>query len=893
MTPPTRLRVEHGPRLVGLGVAAPRLSWWLPDGADSSSVTEIEAAVGDGPVQRSIVEGDDTVLRPWPFDPLTSRDRVRWRVRTLSGGTWSEWSTPSEFEVGLLDRDDWVGAFIGAPGDGRAAGARGARPATYLRRRFDIVGTPRSVRLRATALGIYELHLDGVRVGDLELTPGFTSYRTHLETQTYVIDPERLAPGTHELVATVSDGWYRGSVGFTREEFSFGERTALLAQLEITDGDGMERVIASDADWEVSVDGPIRSADLIEGQRSDLRVPFPPTDGWAPASLVPVADDIELVASPAPPTRIVEGHAPRRVRRLDRTRQVIELDRNINGWLRVEGRALGPVGTEVRLTHGERLDGSGDVDMSNLVVHDFLTKESLGHGQVDEVVSGGEGRPFEPRHTTHGFQYVRVEGAPDLDAGQVSAAMVHTDLERTGWFSCSDPRLDALHDAAVLSMRGNVCEIPTDCPQRERAGWTGDWQIFASTAAYLYDIAGFNDRWLRSLAADQWSDGRVTNHVPDPVGTIGMSHPVASFLTGSAGWGDAAVIVPWISWQAYGDRALLERQYLSMVAWVEFGARSAEGRRHATREAARPTPAAHERYLWDAGFHWGEWSEPGADAAAVFAGELDQGHVATAYLHHSSTLLARAAHVLGHDGDERRFAALAARTRDAWRAEFIDADGRVVPRTQATLARALAFGLLDADETDRAVADLVGLIRTAGNHVGTGFLTTPFLLPVLADHGRVDVAYDVLLQTSPPSWLAMVDAGATTIWENWGDLDSNDGSLNHYSKGAVVTFLHRYVAGLRPIPDAVAYRRFRVRPMPGGGIDHAAARLVTPRGEIDLRWSLRGTDFHLELTVPPTSDAEVRLPDGSEVLAGPGRHSWVVLHESSVSSEPSRAPSEP
>lgn len=879
MTPPTRLRVEHGPRLVGLGVAAPRLSWWLPDGADSSSVSEIEAVVGDGPVQRSVVEGDDTVLRPWPFDPLTSRDRVRWRVRTRSGGTWSEWSTPSEFEVGLLDRDDWVGAFIGAPGDGRAAGPRGARPATYLRRRFETTDTPRMVRIHATALGIYELHLDGIRVGDLELTPGFTAYRTQLETQTYEIDPGQLAPGTHELVATVTDGWYRGSVGFTREEFCYGERTALLAQLEMLDADGCTRVIATDADWEVTLDGPIRSADLIEGQRDDLRIPFPPTDGWGPAVGVPVDDSVELLISPAPPTRIVDDYVPRRVRRLDTRLQVIELDRNINGWLRIDGRALGPTGNEVRLTHGERLDNVGDVDMSNLVAHDFLTKESLGHGQVDDVISGGADRPFEPRHTTHGFQYVRVEGAPDLDADQVSAAMVHSDLERTGWFSCSDPRLNALHDAAVLSLRGNICEIPTDCPQRERAGWTGDWQIFAPTAAFLFDIAGFNDRWMRSLAADQWPDGRVTNHVPDPVGTIGMSHPVASFLTGSAGWGDAAVIVPWVSWQAYGDRALLERQFPSMVAWVEFGLRAAEGGRHETRESGRPTPAAHERYLWDAGFHWGEWSEPGTDAGPIFAGEIDQGHVATAYLHHSLTLLAQMSEVLGLDRDAGRFTELASLTRSAWRTEYLDADGRVEPHTQATLARALAFGLLDGDEVDRTVRDLVELIRSTGNHVGTGFLTTPFLLPVLADHGRVDVAYDVLLQTSPPSWLAMIDAGATTIWENWDDLADNDGSLNHYSKGAVVTFLHRYVAGLRPIPDEVAYRRFEVHPMPGGGIDHASARLVTARGEIDLRWFLRGADFDLELTVPPGAEADVRLPDGSRQTAGPGRHSWSVLYE--------------
>ena len=355
--------------------------------------------------------------------------------------------------------------------------------------------------------------------------------------------------------------------------------------------------------------------------------------------------------------------------------------------------------------------------------------------------------------------------------------VVHSDLTETGWFRCSDDRLNALHAAAVWSFRGNACDVPTDCPQRERSGFSGDWQVYVATAARTHDVAGFSDKWLRDLAADQWPDGRIPVISPNPAGAGPAGSPFADAMEGSAGWGDAAVFVPWELWRAYGDVRILERQYPSMTRWVDYAAARAREHRHPDRAGAA---APHERYLWDTGGHFGEWLEPGEIPAPDPT--ADHGIVATAYLARSGELLSRIAGVLGRRADADRYARLAARVRDAWQREY-------VPTTQADCVRALAFDLVPAHQR-QAVADrLAALVAEADHHVGTGFLATGMLLPVLADNGHLDTAYRLLLSTGVPSWLEMIDRGATTIWEWWdGVADGRaQGSLNHYSKGAVIS----------------------------------------------------------------------------------------------------------
>ncbi len=873
--PPADLRVEHlGPDVVGIGVPRPRLSWSLPPGAREQQAFQVRA----GDIVGDRTESGDHILVDNPLPAAAPRQLVRWQVRVWTDLGESDWSEPGSYEVGLLDPADWSAASWVSPRDD--SGEPGNRPAHMIRGTFELDMRPGVERARAyvTGRGIYELFINGERVGDLELTPGSTQYRSIIDVQTFDI-AAHLRSGTNVVGAVVSDGWYRGRNGFSRIANCYGEHLAVLAQIEVDLCDGHHVRFGTGPEWS-SATGEITAADLMDGERVDLRradtqwctdIGVADTSReWTPVVIRDLGFE-ELTTSPSPPVRRIQEIAPVSVTRLADTRHVVDLGQNINGWIRLGD--LGPAGRRTVLTHGERVGDDGDVDMTHLIGFDFMTGEPLDTGQVDEVVSAGRpGDVFEPRHTTHGFQYVRVDGHPGpLATTDVTGVVVHTDLRRTGWFRCSDERLNRLHDAAVWSFRDNACDVPTDCPQRERAPWTGDWQVFAPTAAFLYDVAGFTAKWLRDLDASQWPDGRVSNFAPEPMPPEGFESPTAQFMNGSAGWGDAAVIVPHLMWQTYDDRQVLADQYRSMVRWVDWASARAAGGRHRSRREARPEPAPHEQYLWDTGFHWGEWCEPGGNDPRLFTMELDVGDVATAYLHHSSTLLAEIAAELGNDADAERYSTLAELTLQAWRAEFVGQDGALCPDTQANHVRALAFGLVPDELRDRAAARLVDLIRAAGTHLGTGFLSTPQLLPVLVDTGYPDVAFELLLQDSVPSWLAMIDRGATTIWENWEGLDdAGRGSLNHYSKGAVVTFLHRYVAGIRPEPGERAYRRFRIEPVVGGGITSAEAELDSARGRIRSSWRVTDGELHLDVTVPPGASATVVLPDGTVRAQPPG-----------------------
>ncbi|MPY30387.1 Bacterial alpha-L-rhamnosidase [Streptomyces adustus] len=867
MSVPDFLAVEHlGACPLGLGERSPRLSWRLPEGTAAQEAYRILAEIDGTEHDTGWIEGGDGVLVAWPFAPLGSAAEVAWQVRLRTDLGESGWSQRAVFETGLLDEGDWSADWI-RPREPEVAPA-GLRPAYALRRRFVVDRPVRRARLYATAHGVYETFLDGTRIGDVELAPGYTHYTRRLPVQAYDVTA-LLAPGEVTFGALLSDGWFRGQLGIFRAADQWGERTAFLAQLEVEYVDGSVTVFGTDAGWEWRVSTLIR-ADLIAGVTEDRRGgggANGPDAGWDPVEVAPLGYET-LIWSPAPPVRRIEELRPRSVARVG-DRQVVDLGQNINGWVRLE--RLGPEGTELTLTHGEALGPDGDVTTEHLKPAVPFLPEPLPAGQIDTVVSAGRsGDAFEPRHTTHGFQYVRIEGHPEeLSPADLTGVVVHTDLRRTGWFSCSDERINRLHEAAVWSFRGNACEIPTDCPHRERAGWTGDWQLYVPTAAFLYDVAGFSAKWLADVAVEQWEDGTVANISPH--GPMeGRQGPTAR-LQGSAGWGDAVVIVPWELYSAYGDERILADMWPSMVRWLERAERMAASGRHPARTGPR---APHERYLWDTGFHWGEWLEPGNDVDdfGVFLA-ADKSDVATAYLAHSAGLMARIAQVLGRPADVVRYRELAERVTAAWRAEFAMPDGMVRPATQANLARALAFGLVPEEHRATVVAQLVERIRAAGTHLATGFLATPLLLPTLVEHGRADLAYELLLQDSPPSWLHMIDRGASTIWERWNGID-HDGtpheSLNHYSKGAVISFLHRCTVGLRPLEPA--YRRFRVAPVPGGGLTSASATLETPYGRIEAAWRIAAEGFRLEVTVPPGTSAEVAVPAGAVRLLGPGRH---------------------
>jgi alpha-L-rhamnosidase len=882
MSAPTRLRVEHLREALGLTTTEPGLGWTPPAGTTAQTAYQVRTS--NGWDTGRVPSGGLSV--PYLGPALQSRDRFDWRVRTWNttdGGpeTVSAWSAPMAVELGLLHASDWSAQWIGP--DEQDLPAPGERPGYALAKTFTLDYAPDSARAYATAHGIYELFINGRRVGDQQLTPGSTSYHTTLQVQAFDVTA-LLQAGANTVHAVLTDGWYRGTFGYTRDADMYGTQTAFLAQLELESGAG-RTVIGTDASWRV-YPTEILSADLMAGQRVDFRVPDGangPQAAAAPkarAAVVRSGSYDTLTGPIAPPTRVVQEFAPVSITRLANGNQVVDFGQNIHGRVRLT--KLGVPGETVTLAYGEALDDDGDVTRDHLRPHDFRRPgQFLDAGQVDSVIpSGAPGEVFEPRHTTHGFQYISVQGLdPDLQPEDITGCLVQTDLERIGAFECSDDRLNKLHDIVEWSFRDNSCEVPTDCPQREKAGWTGDWQLFVPTAAYLFDVTGFSRKWLRDVRADQWDNGVIANISPSP-GPQVTSAEFMAFTNGSAGWGDAIAMVPWELYLATGDADILAENWDAMNRWLDFVRSTAEGKRHPGRAAASPVPAQHEKYLWDTGFHFGEWMEPDGPEPDLFAARsADHGIVATAYYRNTTALMAKVAGVLGHMEHAHALAELSEDIRRAWEIEYLDSSGQVSEPSQANCVRALAFDLVSPDNHAAVTAQLVSLIRAAGTHLGTGFLATPYLLPVLADNGELDLAYELLMRDSEPSWLVMVDRGATTMWELWNGLDADGNahqSLNHYSKGAVVSFLHRYTAGLRQAPGSAGYERIIIEPRPGAGLTSAGTFHHGPQGLIGVQWTMDDDVLTLTAAVPPGTSAEVRLPGGPAAVVGPGTHTFAA-----------------
>ncbi|MEL7975242.1 family 78 glycoside hydrolase catalytic domain [Isoptericola sp. F-RaC21] len=869
------LQVDSGGDQFPVTGPAPRLSWTLPTSVGAVDGALLEAEV-DGAGLPPCDVGPEHRFVPWPWEPLPSRAAVRWRVSVRGGDSEgragevvSGWSA---FEVGLADAD-WRARWI-SPVEGTDPGY-GERPAHLLTAGFAVEGEVVRARLYATALGVYEAFVNGERAGTAVLNPGSTSYEDTLYAQVSDVT-QAVRAGENRLEVVLSDGWFRGQVGAFRMPAGWGATLAARVELHLELADGTSQVVHSDATW-TSARSSIARADLMAGQTTDhgLAVPDP-----RPV-LVDQVTPPPITFSPAPPVRVVETRTPVRSWQTADDTWVLDFGQNASGWLRVEG--LGPAGTRTVIDHGEHVGPDGDLDTSHL--------DSSGDGggvvfsQRDEVVSDGVTSVFEPRHTVHGFQYARLHrrGAP-LDPVGVTMQVVHTDLRRTGTFASSSPELNRLHEIAEWSFRGNAVDVPTDCPTRERLAWTGDYQVFVRTATRLYDVLGFSRKWLQSVRDDQLDDGRIPNFAPDGRRIKHHLDDRLAMMTGSAGWGDAIVAVPWELYRAYGDAQVLAENWASMVRWVDWQLTSARTTRHHSRKQRSESPALHEEYLWDGSFHWGEWTEPvpkGPDGtrrdpikvnpAAWFM--ADKGEVGTAYLYRSATTLARIATILGHDDAGERYATAARKVLEAWRTEYLLADGRTVADTQAAYVRALSFGLVPAELRAAAAERLVELVAAAGGHLTTGFLSTGDLLPVLVETGHVDVAYDLLFQTTPPSWLSMVEQGATTIWEDWEGIDAAGEaheSLNHYSKGAVVRFLHTHVLGLRQDAGSIAWESFTVAPAPGRRLTWAEGTHESPQGTIAVRWDRDDEALRVQVTVPPGSACTLRLPGARpEVVVGP------------------------
>ena len=846
-------RFEHLREALGIGADRPRLSWTVSTSIPNwrQAAYEIECYNSDGKMrgQTGKVESGGSVLVPWPFEPLRSRERLTVRVRvTGSDGQVSPWSQPEEVEAGLLQPADWSAQFITPAWDEDTSHPN---PAPMLRRAFTLRPGFTSARLYVTALGVYEPQINGMVVGDHVLAPGWTSYDKRLRYQAFDVTG-RLRPGRNAIGAILADGWYRGRLGFGGgQRNTWGDHLALLAQLEVQYADGTTERIVTDEAWRAAT-GPILLSGIYEGETYDARLEQP---GWsAPGfddsawkGVKPLEQDLSVLFAPlGPPVRRMEMITPRAILQSPSGRTILDFGQNLVGrlYLRVRGAA----GQTITLRHAEVLE-RGELCTRPLRKAEATDRYTLR--------SAGE-ETWEPRFTFHGFRYAEVEGWPgELAMEDIHAVVLHSDLERTGWFECSDPLLNRFHENALWSMRGNFLDLPTDCPQRdERLGWTGDLQVFSPTASFLYDVSGFLRSWLADLAAEQQKLGGL---VP-PIIPNGMD-----MAMGAAAWADAATVVPWVLYQRFGDRGILADQFKSMSAWVDHVA-----------------AVAGKSRLWDRGFQFGDWLDPTAPPDNPAQARADKALIATAYFAHSAELAGLAAGVLGKEGEKAHYLSLAQEVHEAFAREYVTPAGRMLSDAETAYALAIAFNLLPTPgQRQHAGERLVELAREGGYTIRTGFVGTPLICDALASTGHLDVAYRLLMQTACPSWLYPVTMGATTIWERWDSLlpdgSVNPGemtSFNHYALGAVADWMQRTIGGLSPLEPG--YHRIEIHPQPGAGLTRARASHLTPYGTAECAWKVENGAIEVDVIVPPNTTAVVTLPggDAQPVEVGSGSYHW-------------------
>jgi alpha-L-rhamnosidase len=851
----TNLRCEYRPNPLGIDVLAPRLSWVLASDRRGARQTayRIQAASSQAELDEGAadvwdsgkVASDESIHVAYAGPSLSSGQRVYWRVRV-----WDEddqpsgYSAPAWWEMGLLDRSDWQGRWIGAP---LVGGPRTTIPCPFLRKGFVLDQPVVAARLYVTALGLYECHLNGQRVGDDVFTPGWTDYRQRAQYQVYDVT-DLVTEGDNTIGAILGDGWYCGHLEWSGRQ-RYGDRPKLLAHLKVTLVDGSTATISTDETWKATF-GPIVESDMLMGESYDARLELPGWDrpgyddsGWLP---VVVFEDtgVALAATNGPTVQRIQELSP-----VDEPVEIVgwpiskwiyDFGQNMVGWVRL--RVSGPEGLTITLRYGEMLDADGVLYTGNL-----RTARA-----TDHYTLRGEGeKVYEPRFTFHGFRYVEVSGAPGrLRRDMLTGVVLHSDTPPTGTFECSDPLVNQLQHNIVWGQKGNFVDVPTDCPQRdERLGWTGDARVFVRTATFNMDVAAFFTKWQQDLADAQYPSGAIPPVAPN---TFAFQREGEGFPGGPA-WEDAFVICPWTIYLCYGDRRLLETYYDGMARFVDYLVR-------------RQSDVS----LWGEVSDWmrggfGDWLA--LDGGKGNLGRTPKDLIGAAFLAYSTHLMSRIAAALGKTDDAGKYEQLYQDVRQAFIERYVTPQGLVASQTQTAYVLALHFGLLPEHLHSVAVEELVRDIKDRDMHLSTGFVGSAYLPHALTKAGQVDVAYALLLQKTWPSWLYSVTQGATTIWERWdgwthdkGFQDPGMNSFNHYAYGAIGEWLYRVVAGVDADPERPGFKHILLRPRPGGGLTYAKAAYDSMYGRIVSHWWVKDDRFAWQVTIPPNTTATVYVP---------------------------------
>jgi alpha-L-rhamnosidase len=846
----TNLRTEYKTNPIGIDVINPRLSWEIfsQDRNIMQSSFRIKAALSEENLESEKnliwntgkVSSDQSIHLEYNGPVLQSGRCVYWKVKVWDNkGRESEWSETAFWEMGLLDASDWEASWI-EPDIPEVDTA--SNPCPFLRKEFRTGDNIKEARVYISSRGLYQLYLNGEKVGDQLFTPGWTSYKKRMQYQVYDVTGY-LNNDRNAIGVILGDGWYRGFLGWNGEKNFYGEKLALILQLKIIYKNGKEDLVVADKSWKAST-GPILKSDIYNGEVYDARLK---TDGWNKPEFkdknwnsVIVKDYSKemLVASEGVPVRITQVIKPVSRFITPGGELVFDLGQNIVGWVQL--KLKGKAGTKITIRHAEVLDREGN----------FYTDNLRAAKQEIQYIFRGKGEEiFEPHFTFQGFRYFAVKDYPGkLDPDDFAAKVIHSDMISSGNFKCSDTLINRLQKNIQWGLRGNFLDIPTDCPQRdERLGWTGDAQAFAPTACFNMDAASFYTKWMKDFIADQKEDGRIPWVIPN--GLHGNGGTGWGDGTSATGWADATLIIPWTVYQVYNDTRILDIQYESMKGWVEYMRKQ-----------------AGNSYLYNAGFHFGDWLAFATTLPFYPGATTDNDLIATAYFYYSTGLLQKTAVILGKYQDSKDYRALMQNIKNAFQKEFITPNGRLSSNTQTAYVLALAFNLIPENLKEIAAKRLAEDVKKFG-HITTGFLGTPLICDVLTDNGYTDLAYMLLFRKEYPSWLYPVTKGATTIWERWDGIkpdgtfqDPGMNSFNHYAYGAVGNWLYTKVAGIQTNPETPGYKKIIINPHITEKLNYAKAEYHSVYGKIVSYWQRKNGKLKFKVVIPANTTTEIHIP---------------------------------
>lgn len=863
------LRTEYLENPIGIDIMPPRF-YWNCEGGVKQTAYQIIAKCDDKEIWNSgKVESSSMTHIRYEGEPLRSRERVHWSVRLWDENGKSGETSAGRFEMGLLNAADWKAKWI----SGNYKPKKNVRyPVDCFRKIFDAKKSVVNARVYASACGLYELSLNGRKIGDGVLLPGNTDIRKRIQYQTF--DITDLVQEQNELTVLLADGWYRGTVGAFGPRNVYGRESKLLVQLEITYSDGSMDTVITDDSWEWSNDGPIRFADLEDGEIVDARR----TPGYAGKAVLSDAKNVPVPTASNNVLPKMHERFPGKLIITPSGKKVLDFGQNLAGFLSF--RIKGERGQVVKLRLGEILDEAGEFMQHNMqetrpcAEYSFLTETLFvtGMGKLYKgktqptplqefrfTCSGGEDT-YETKFSICGFRYALIKTTAAFRAEDFCSVAVYSDLEQTGNFVCSHPLVNQLVKNNRWSMKSNYCDVPTDCPTRERLAWTGDAQVYFNTACYFMNTAPFMRKWMKDMRDGQKKDGKLPAVVP-----YNGSAMCYDATGGSSGWHDAAILIPYRYWKRYGDMEQLKASYGSMKKAALFMIRNTG---HTDKKQAKANP--YNRYVYEKGMHLGEWLEPREYQEKISArSRPSHPEECTAYLHYSMKCMEETAQLLGYPEDEKLFREYADGAKNAYHWLFLR---NGVPDTdrQAKLVRPLEFGLVDGDLKKAMEDRLAKAVVKRGYRIGTGFLSTPFILGVLTDMGRTDLAYGVLENEECPGWLYQIRQGATTSWETWEGYTGyqGTGSYNHYSPGAVCGWLFDTAAGIRPDGE----NRFIIAPHPGGSLTYAQASYQSIYGMVKSFWKRTESGTCYEVEVPANCTAVFVRPGKEDVLLHAGTH---------------------